>query len=122
MPEIRKSELKIYLVVGLGYVVGEPLHDWKNKTVLKNAGVVRGDTKKISITPPIIHWFAHQIDKIQRFEIPKHLIVNEDDPVPDILKVYDIYVKKINEQVSGIKIASEQDMSRVIDMTKKKLH
>jgi hypothetical protein len=106
-------EIKIYLVVGMGYVIGEPLHDWKNKIVLKNAGIVRGNDKQISVTPPIIHWFAHQLDKIQRLEIPKHLIIDEDDPIPEVLRTYEMYIKKVNEQVSGIKIATEQDLSRL---------
>jgi len=113
------NEIKIYLVSGLGYIVGEQLHDWKNMIVLKNAGVVRGDGNKIACTPPIIHWFKNQLEKIQRFEIPKHMIIAEDDPGSDILKVYDLYIKKLTEQTSGIKVANKQDMDRVIDMSKK---
>lgn len=112
-------ETKIYLVSGLGYIVGEQLHDWKNKIIVKNAGVLYGDSKHIAIKPPIIHWFKNQLEKIQRFEIPKHLIIDEDDPMLDVLRVYDIYVKKINEQVGGIKIANEQDMKKVVDIIQK---
>lgn len=117
--ETQKLKCKIYLVVGLGYIIGEPLHDWKNKIVLKNAGVVRGNDKQISVTPPILHWFAHQLDKIQRLEIPKHLIIDEDDPIPEVLRTYEMYMEKVNEQVSGIKIATEQDLSRVVNFGKK---
>jgi len=122
MPKTCETKLKIYLVVGLGYVIGEQVHDWKEKIVLQNAGVVKGDGKHIAVTPPVLHWFAHQMDKIQRFEIPKRLIINDDDASPDLYAVYDMYIKKLTEKTTGIKVANEQDMQRVINIAQKKLH
>jgi len=94
--------LKIFLVSGLGYIIGELKHDFKNNYILKNAGVVRtAGQDKVVIAEPIMPWMANQMEQIKEFSLSKHLVIAQDD-ANGLDEVYGMYVQELVKKRSGL--------------------
>ena len=116
--------LKIHLVVGLGYIIGELKHDFKNKVIIKHAGIVHAVGKnKVIIGEPIMSWMANFMEQIKEFSISKHLIIAQDDVMPGsgLEQLHERYVKEFEAKEAGIHTPNEAETKKfgqkILDIT-----
>lgn len=120
--------IKIYNVVGLGFIVGEKIDLNKIESAVKASKTFKagsGDDGKIYLeypgmlilnqqTPqgglqhlmvePIPDVFAGKDDFLKQFPIKKKDIVLSGKPVPDIIELYSKYRGTLVERITGIKV------------------
>lgn len=108
--------IKIYNVVGLGFIVGEKID--LNKITAKDNGkiyleypgmlILNQQTKQGGLqhlmVEPIPDVFAGKDDFLKQFPIKKKDIVLSGKPVPDIIKLYSQYHSNLVTRITGIKV------------------
>lgn len=112
------AKLKIYSVIGIGFVVAEELSRTNENIFTKYPAVMtmvqNNDKKIIPVFRDLVPGFFKNYDSlIKKFPVKRRLVSMEDEPAPMITGWYDQYLKDLTKRMTGLETAGADALSRL---------
>lgn len=102
--------VKIYLTIGLGYIIGDVVSEDYDYINMQYAGKVGASAQGVMIAEPISPWFNNAEELIRGFKIPTDIIILEGYAHPDLASAYEQYAQKFKAKSAGLVIAKASDI------------
>jgi len=109
--------IKIYNINGMGLVIGEKISQDNDFIYLEYPGIFiqqvsqRGERHDsiVEAVPPV---FKGRDEILKRLPLKKSMIIYGGQPVPQMVKLYEQYVIRLKERITGIQIVGANAMPR----------
>jgi len=110
--------IKIYNVIGLGLVMGEKIKQDDDKIYLKYPGVALPNQRTQQgqqhlMIEPVHDFFAGKNALLGMFPIKKIHVIYSGAPSKEALMLYENYLSKTREKLSGLKIVGADAMKHL---------
>ena len=110
--------VKIYNVLGMGFVVGEKKSQDKDFIYLEYPAIFSPqmqtpDGIQDVMFEAIPQFFNGRNEMLKRFQLKKALVLFSGKPNDHVLKNYGLYVQQLRAKISGIRVVGSDAMSKL---------
>lgn len=113
----EERNLKVFNVVGIGYVIGQVLSVKKGITFLRYPAQVRVISDEnnqlcfrcIDLVPEFLSNFDALI---KNFPLKSEVVIMTGGLKPPLEKIYDVYLKELTKRLSGIDLLSPEEVEK----------
>ena len=111
-------KIKMFNVVGMGFVIGEQIKQDEEAIYLKCPGLFLPQQQTpqgardvvITAIPPML---ANREELVKIFPLKKIHVIYSGKPVPAILQIYSDFYNQLQEKITGIKKVTPADMQNL---------
>ncbi len=110
--------IKIYNVIGMGFVVGEKKSQDNDFIYLEYPGIFQPQMQTPDglmdvMFEAIPQVFIGRNEMLKRFQLKKALVIFSGKPNDHVLKNYGIYVQQLRAKISGIRVVGSGAMKKL---------
>ena len=110
--------VKIYNVIGMGFVIGEKIESDDKHIYLKHPGIFIPNYQTRqgqipAIADPVPEFFVGKNDLLKRFPIKRIHIVFSGKPDINLMALYQQHENNLRQRMSGIRLVSADALSRL---------
>lgn len=99
--------VKIYLTIGLGYIIGDVVAEDEFHINMQYVGKVGATQQGVVIAEPIPPWFKDAEAMIRDFDMPTDVIIMCGEAHPELVAAYEQYAQRFKAKSAGLVIAKD---------------
>ena len=115
--------VKVYNVLGVGFIIGEKLSQDKEFIYLQYPSIYSPqmqtrDGPRDIMFEAIPQFFKGRDEMLKRFHLKKSLIIFSGQPGDDLFKSYEVYAAQLRTRITGLRVVGPETMKNLPPLDK----